>query len=155
MSGISFYSSSLGYYLNCELADGKVETLHISSSPWYSEESSPLMDKIEEFLSSGKGSLLDIPIAPRGTEFQMKVWDALRQIPPGHVKTYSRIASEIGAPGAARAVGNAVASNPIILLIPCHRVVARNGMGGFSAEGGTDTKLKLLGLEHFDTWKDG
>lgn len=149
MVNISFYSNSLEYYLNCEVTNGKISSLHISASPMYTVGSDPWMEKIEEFLSTGKGNLLDIPILPEGTDFQLKVWNALRNIPPGQVKTYSSIATEIGKPAAARAVGNAVASNPIVLLIPCHRVVARNGMGGFSAEGGVETKLRILDLEHF------
>lgn len=65
----------------------------------------------------------------RGTNFQLKVWEALMQIPLGEVTTYSRIASQIGHPGAARAVGKAVGQNPIAVLIPCHRVL--HTVGGF------------------------
>jgi AraC family transcriptional regulator, regulatory protein of adaptative response / methylated-DNA-[protein]-cysteine methyltransferase len=81
-----------------------------------------------------------------GTEFQQQVWSALRRIRVGHTKTYSEIASEIGSPGAARAVGSACGANPNPVLIPCHRVVASRGkLGGFSA--GLDWKQRLLAIE--------
>ncbi len=80
------------------------------------------------------------------TEFQRSVWTALLKIGPGQTKTYSEIAAAIGKPDAARAVGSACGSNPIPVLVPCHRVVAANGkLGGFS--GGLDWKRRLLALE--------
>lgn len=84
----------------------------------------------------------DLPLAPSGTEFRMKVWQALLRIPHGTTRTYSEIAHEVG--GCARAIGQANRHNPLPILIPCHRVVARNGIGGFTGEGGTDTKRFLL-----------
>ena len=65
-----------------------------------------------------------------GTNFQLKVWEALIRIPPGHLTTYSNLGKRIGHPMAARAVGNAVASNPISYLIPCHRVIRSMGVVG-------------------------
>lgn len=75
----------------------------------------------------------DIPLAPAGTEFQRKIWRVLREIPFGETRTYGELAVAAGCPGGARAVGSAVGANPILILIPCHRVVASDGIGGFSA----------------------
>ncbi len=83
------------------------------------------------------------PIRLRGTPFQYKVWEELKRIPWGQVVTYGELASRIGAPRAYRAVGAACGANPIPLIIPCHRVVAKNGLGGF----GPGLKLKKWLLE--------
>ncbi len=80
------------------------------------------------------------------TEFQRQVYEAACQIPYGETKSYGQLAEEIGRPGAARAVGQALGANPVPILIPCHRVVAADGgLGGFS--GGIKTKEKLLAME--------
>lgn len=82
----------------------------------------------------------------RGTNFQLKVWEALLQIPPAAVTTYANIAAHIGAPNAVRAVGSAVGSNPIAVLIPCHRVIRK--VGGFGEyRYGTARKKALLERE--------
>ena len=80
-----------------------------------------------------------------GTPFQVSVWKELLKIPYGEVKTYGEIARRIRKPHAARAVGNAVGANPIPIIIPCHRVVASNGIGGYSC--GVEIKKKLLEIE--------
>lgn len=73
---------------------------------------------------------LSLPLAPRGTPFQQRVWQRLRAIPPGHTTTYAALARELGT--AARAVGQACGANPIAVLIPCHRVLAQDGgLGGY------------------------
>ena len=82
---------------------------------------------------------------PSGTPFQHQVWDAMSQIPYGKVVTYGQLAAAIGQPTACRAVANAVRENPLLILQPCHRVVAADGLGGFSA--GLPAKRKLLELE--------
>ena len=80
-----------------------------------------------------------------GTDFQIKVWSELKRIPSGEVRTYKEIAEFIGHPKSSRAVANACGKNPYPLLIPCHRVVRSDGsIGGYSGEGGIDTKRKLL-----------
>ncbi len=95
----------------------------------------------------GKRKRFDIPIAPEGTEFCKKVWKALTGIPFGETRSYGEIAEMIGQPSASRAVGNAVGNNPILIIIPCHRVIRSNGeLGGFSA--GTEMKKLLLRLEN-------
>ncbi|MBQ9115566.1 MAG: methylated-DNA--[Clostridia bacterium] len=87
---------------------------------------------------------VDFPIAPRGTDFQRRVWKELLKIPVGETVTYSQLAERIGVPGAARAVGSAVGKNHLLIAVPCHRVLAAAGIGGFSALGGIETKIKLL-----------
>jgi len=83
-----------------------------------------------------------------GTPFQRRCWCAVCAIPYGQVRTYDGIGLEIGRPGAARAIGAAVGRNPIPLIVPCHRVVRRDGsLGGFSAPGGVRVKRALLELE--------
>lgn len=83
----------------------------------------------------------------RGTNFQVRVWAALLSIPPGALATYSDVARAIGSPSSARAVGNAVAANPIAVLIPCHRVIRATGLFGTGYRWGTERKLALIGRE--------
>ena len=80
-----------------------------------------------------------------GTAFQREVWRALLGIPCGQTRTYRQIAEQIGRPRAARAVGQAVGANPLSIVVPCHRVVASDGLGGFG--GGLALKRRLLQLE--------
>ena len=83
-----------------------------------------------------------------GSEFQLKVWNYLRKIPLGSVKTYSQVAKALGKPLAARAVANAIGKNPYPLKIPCHRVIRSDGsLGGYSGKGGVKTKKFLLQKE--------
>ncbi|MGH3934469.1 MAG: methylated-DNA--[protein]-cysteine S-methyltransferase [Pseudonocardiaceae bacterium] len=80
--------------------------------------------------------------------FHRKVYELTRTIPPGQTLTYGQVASRIGAPRSARAVGQALSRNPFAIVVPCHRVVAAGGKaGGFSASGGMTTKLQLLSIE--------
>ena len=87
----------------------------------------------------------------KGTKFQLKVWNYLKKIPRGKVKTYSEVAKSIGKPLAVRAVANAIGKNPYPPSIPCHRVIRSNGgLGGYSGSGGIKQKLKLLRSEKID-----
>ena len=96
---------------------------------------------------SGKRKTFDIKINPKGTEFQKLVWEELQKIPYGVTKSYSDIAQAIGNKNAQRAVGSACNKNPIMLIIPCHRVVSKNGKpGGFAY--GNEVKQKLLKIEN-------
>ena len=84
----------------------------------------------------------------KGSKFQLKVWNYLKSIPKGTVKTYKQVAIAINKPKSARAVANAVGKNPLAPTIPCHRVVRSDGsLGGYSAKGGINTKKKLLKKE--------
>ena len=87
----------------------------------------------------------DLPLEPPGTKFQQRVWSMMEQIPYGKTITYGEIAKALGS--SARAVGMACGANPIPVIIPCHRVVAANDMGGYSGDGGVETKRALLHLE--------
>jgi methylated-DNA-[protein]-cysteine S-methyltransferase len=83
-----------------------------------------------------------------GAEFDRQVWMAARRIPRGETRTYGELAREVGAAGAAQAVGLALGRNPVPILVPCHRILAgAGGSGGFSASGGVKTKFRLLALE--------
>lgn len=88
-----------------------------------------------------------LPLDPHGTAFQKRVWAAMQDIPFGQVLTYGQVAKNIGS--AARAVGMACGANPIPIVIPCHRIVAASGLGGYSGDGGLDTKQALLDLEGY------
>ena len=84
----------------------------------------------------------------KGTRFQLKVWNYLKKIPRGKVKTYSEVAKAIGKPLAVRAVANAIGKNPLAPQIPCHRVIRSDGsLGGYSGKGGIKTKILLLKKE--------
>ena len=84
----------------------------------------------------------------KGTKFQLKVWNYLKKIPKGKVKTYKQVARAIGMPKASRAVANACGKNPYPPKIPCHRVIRSDGsLGGYSGRGGIKQKLKLLRSE--------
>ena len=88
----------------------------------------------------------DLPLAPVGTPFQLKVWQALRAIPYGELVSYKTIAESVGNPKAVRAVGGANAKNPIPIIVPCHRVIGSDGsLTGFG--GGLETKKRLIDLE--------
>lgn len=81
-------------------------------------------------------------------EFERRVYDVARTVPPGDMITYGELADRLGAPGAARAVGRALGRNPVPIVVPCHRVVAAGGRsGGFSAPGGVSTKMRMLAIE--------
>jgi methylated-DNA-[protein]-cysteine S-methyltransferase len=87
----------------------------------------------------------DLPLAPSGTAYRQRVWAELRRIPRGQTRSYLAVAAVAG--GSARSVGQANGANPIPILIPCHRVVAMGGLGGYSGEGGIGAKTYLLTLE--------
>lgn len=93
----------------------------------------------------GERQKFDLPLAPVGTEFQRKVWQAMGRIPYGEVQTYGQLAQAITKPQAVRAVGGACHANPIPIIIPCHRVVAKGGLGGFGL--GLEAKKILLKIE--------
>lgn len=95
---------------------------------------------------AGELTAFDLPLAPRGTAFQLRVWAALRDIPYGETESYGALAQRIGSPGASRAVGLANGRNPIGIVVPCHRVVGADGsLTGYG--GGLPRKRFLLDLE--------
>jgi methylated-DNA-[protein]-cysteine S-methyltransferase len=110
----------------------------------------------EYFLGKRKHFTVRVDLS-QGTPFQQKVWRELQKIQYGKVVSYGELARRIGKPGCARAVGQAVGSNPVGIIVPCHRVIAANGkIGGWSGSGGIAGKKALLQLEGaklFDTKK--
>ncbi len=93
----------------------------------------------------GARRTFDLPLAPAGSPYRRRVWEALCRIPYGETRTYGEIAAVAG--GTARSVGQANGNNPIPIVIPCHRVVASTGLGGYSGGEGLFTKRALLALE--------
>jgi methylated-DNA-[protein]-cysteine S-methyltransferase len=105
--------------------------------------------ELEEYFE-GQRQEFDLPLDPRGTDFQRRVWQRLRSIAYGETTTYGALARELGDPGASRAVGLANGSNPLPIVIPCHRVIGADGsLTGFG--GGLPVKQALLELERAAT----
>ncbi len=102
-------------------------------------------EQLDEYFA-GKRTVFDLPLIPKGTPFQQRVWQALTEIPFGETRTYGEIAVAVGNPKAIRAVGMANNKNPIAILIPCHRVIGKNGkLVGYAS--GLENKRFLLDLE--------
>ena len=94
---------------------------------------------------AGKLRHFDLPLAPQGSRFDLAVWRAMQQIPYGETRSYGELAQAVGS--APRPVGGACGRNPIPIVVPCHRVLSRTGLGGYSGAGGLQTKSALLALE--------
>lgn len=112
------------------------------------DDAAPFAETKRQLAAYFAGTLteFDLPLAPSGTPFQRRVWEALRAIPYGETISYAELAGLVGAPGAARAVGAANGRNPISIVVPCHRVVGSGGaLTGYS--GGLDRKAALLEFE--------
>lgn len=111
----------------------------------------PYMKELMEYLH-GDRKVFAMPLDIQGTPFQRAVWKTLCEIPYGETRTYSEIAAHVQKPKAARAVGSAIGANPILITIPCHRVIGKSGqMTGY--RGGLDMKKRLLQVEHLYTEK--
>ena len=101
--------------------------------------------QLDEYFA-GKRKTFELALAPKGTPFQLSVWNELLAIPYGSTRSYQEVANAIGRPAATRAVGAANGANPIPIVVPCHRVIGSNGsLTGFG--GGIDVKRRLLALE--------
>lgn len=112
------------------------------------DDRSPVLDAAADQLDGyfqGRLTQFDLPLSPGGTEFQRAFYDALCAIPFGQTRTYGELAGQLGV--SAQAIGQACGANPIPILIPCHRVLAANGLGGYSGRGGVEAKIALLKLE--------
>lgn len=139
------------------LGFGSAESAPRAAPGWLEQPSSPLLRataaQIAEYFA-GRRRVFDLPLRPRGTPFQMSAWEALRRIPYGETRSYGEQAAALGRAGAARAVGAANARNPIVIVVPCHRVIGGDGsLTGFAA--GLDRKRALLGLEAAPTRPPG
>ena len=138
--GVVRLTEADGSIIRIELTDD-ADAVHTAPTPLLHEATLQIMSFLE-----GKRQQLDFPILMVGTPFQQRVWHALQQIPYGTTCTYGEIATAIGNPRASRAVGMACNKNPLLLIVPCHRVVGANGkLTGFAY--GTDAKQWLLELE--------
>lgn len=130
--------------------DGALTGLYFGRPPREGREgTSPLLEEAQRQLAqyfAGERRQFDLPLAPRGTDFQKQVWRALEDIPYGETRTYGEIAQAIGKPKACRAVGMANHRNPLSIFVPCHRVVGAGGsLTGYG--GGLEAKRFLLDLE--------
>lgn len=105
-----------------------------------------LISLLDAYFAGQNPDFSQLPLAPAGTEFRRRVWAALRAIPYGATSSYGQIAGEIGCRGGARAVGGACGANPLLIVVPCHRVLGSDGrLTGFSA--GMERKKWLLAHE--------
>jgi methylated-DNA-[protein]-cysteine S-methyltransferase len=109
----------------------------------------PSLTAIAQLLAGKRRDLSSIALDMQGVPpFHQRVYQAARKIPPGHTVTYGELAAQLGSPGSARAVGQAMGRNPFAIVVPCHRVLAAGGkLGGFSANGGIETKRRMLTIE--------
>jgi methylated-DNA-[protein]-cysteine S-methyltransferase len=133
-------------HLTIEERDEKIVAISWANRP--AGNGSPLLTEATRQLQAyfdGKLSHFDLPLAPSGSPFEQRVWAAMLRIPYGETRCYGDLASDIRS--APRAVGGACGKNPIPIVIPCHRVLAKAGLGGYSGAGGLDTKQALLRLE--------
>lgn len=106
-----------------------------------------LVQRLKDYAAGAQDDFQDVPVALSTTRFRQRVYKHCRRIPRGKTASYAMLASRAGSPRAARAVGSAMANNPIPLIVPCHRVVRSGGLGEFSAPGGQSMKRRLLALE--------
>lgn len=141
-------SSPVGI-LRLKETDGAITALawgnSFSEAP---EPATPLLAEAVYQLSAyfaGKLTRFDLPLAPKGGDLNQAVFQAMLEIPYGETRTYGEIARQLGT--AAQPVGQACGANPIPVIIPCHRILSAQGLGGYSGSGGLETKIALLKLE--------
>lgn len=145
------YFEKLGKVL-LEEEDGAITTISVTGmipDGTDTKPDSPLLleaaRQLEEYLN-GERKTFSLPLAPKGTDFQRRVWKALQDIPYGETRTYKQIAEAVGNAKGCRAVGMANNKNPIIIMIPCHRVIGSDGsLTGYAA--GLELKQELLSME--------
>lgn len=158
-SGFGTYKSPIG--LIHVVADEKgIKKIELFEEDWlcYIKENKELKEDVEicrdaikqlDEYFKGTRKVFDIPLSIDGTEFRKKVWKALLDIPYGETRSYQYVAEAIGNPKAVRAIGQANRANPVPIIIPCHRVIGKNGDLVGYAGGRTNIKLKLLEIEGF------
>lgn len=151
MKNIFFYDTKIGKIAiidngneitDMELAEGTdYKNINVNETTLIKEAAKQL----EEYLNGGR-TTFDLPLNPQGTEFQKNVWKVLCDIPFGETRSYKQVAIAVGNPKASRAIGMANNKNPIMIFVPCHRVIGSNGkLVGYA--GGLDIKEKLLSIE--------
>lgn len=147
---VAYYPSPIGTLRIVSEGDAIVELLPVEDEPVSDSPAvcdDPAVGAAIAWLDAYfAGEVLPPPLlAPEGTPFQQKVWAELEKIPFGETVTYGELACRVGSPMAFRAVGGAVGKNSLLILIPCHRVVAAGGIGGFSC--GIERKKRLMAHE--------
>jgi len=126
----AYYASEIGTLEIVGTADGILSVRFASNTggngAQIHECLQPCVRQLDEYFC-GRRREFSIPVRLQGTDFERRVWKALRRIPYGHTRSYSEIAGEIGYEKAARAVGNTARKNPLAIIVPCHRVIGKNG----------------------------
>lgn len=156
MEKVFFYETPQGPFGICE-RDGAISALFSGRDVpgGHTVEETPLIKKAAVQLGeyfTGRRQKFDLPTTAHGTPFELKVWQALREIPYGETRSYGQIAAAVGNPNACRAVGRANSRNPHLIITPCHRVIGADGrLTGFAA--GLDLKGSLLALESLHAGK--
>jgi methylated-DNA-[protein]-cysteine S-methyltransferase len=155
MRSVCTFVTALGRIHLTWTVDGICGLRFVEGRPEHEDQGAPAwvleaMRRLMSHLAGHRQDLSDIPLDLSGlTPFQLQVAGILRASRPGQTISYGEVALLAGRPGAARAVGQAVKANPILILVPCHRVVAANGPGGWSSFGSPERKARLLELEQF------
>lgn len=149
----AYYETALGL-LELGVSEARICMLRFAdarSAPHMpSAVSEQAAHEVQEYLAGMRRSFT-VPVQLAGTAFRQACWRAVQQIPYGETRTYGEIAAALGKPGAARAVGAAMAANPVWLIVPCHRVLGANGtLTGYA--GGTERKRRLLELEQAENF---
>ena len=144
-----FYNKSPIGILEIELENDTIQRRRVvESCSKISERTgyfAEVVKQLDEYFAR-KRTFFDLNISPKGTDFQKRVWEELRKIPYGETTSYQEIAQAIEKPSAQRAIGSACNKNPILLIIPCHRVISKSGkLTGFAC--GIEQKEQLLKLE--------
>lgn len=143
----------LSFTADGDALTGILYAQHKGTSPtkadWTRDDDVPVLKQARAELAeyfAGKRERFSVKLKPEGTEFQRAVWRALLKVGFGKASTYGALAAAVGKPSAARAVGAAVGANPISIIVPCHRIIGRDGsLTGYA--GGLDRKVKLLAIE--------
>ena len=147
MGGVHSVETPIGPLL-LSAEDGRLSGIAFDSSAEARSSERLFLDAEAQLHAYFAGELerFELPLAPRGTAFQLSVWEALREIPYGSTTTYSELAAALGRPSACRAVGAANGRNPLPVIVPCHRVIGAAGeLTGYG--GGLERKQMLLALE--------
>lgn len=148
MKTVCRYESPVGTLFLAAVEDGvtDISVRLVEGSEGMSPVLQRLISLLDAYFAGQNPDFSQLPLAPAGTEFRRRVWAALRAIPYGATSSYGQIAGEIGCRGGARAVGGACGANPLLIVVPCHRVLGSDGrLTGFSA--GMERKEWLLAHE--------
>ena len=142
------YQTKIGH-ITIHESNNKITKILINEKNSVNTEESNLtkqtIKEINEYLDH-KRTDFTIPLDPQGTDHQIKVWNELKKIPYSETRTYKELATSLGNPSASRAIGSACGKNPIMIIVPCHRVIGTNGkLTGYA--GGIGVKEKLIDLE--------